>query len=220
MTNEIVFKGEFNKKKTWFPTLLIVAAIIFPILALVFKFMNPLLAIAIAVVVLIIAIILLSIKPKNTLTITAKCIRIKKGKKFYWIPIDKITYLDMGKKSSVGIGTAQKIFRVKNLKNQQLVYASIARSIAVWQDKLFPTTPEFSLSAVLTPTGYSSERAIAPAFEATASTVEVSDVVPTPKTAEEKINYNKVLFEKGEITEAEKNARNYAILKEEFPDMY
>lgn len=220
MANETVFKGEFNKKKTWFPSLLIVAAIIFPILALVFKFMNPLLAIAIAVVVLIIAIILLSIKPKNTLTITAKCIRIKKGKKFYWIPIDKITYLDMGNKNSVGIGTAQKIFRVKNLKNQQLVYASIARSIAVWQDKLFPTTPEFSLSAVLTPTGYSSERAIAPAFEASASKVEVSDVVPTQKTAEEKINYNKVLFEKGEITEAEKNARNYAILKEEFPDMY
>jgi membrane protein YdbS with pleckstrin-like domain len=106
MTNEIVFKGEFNKKKTWFPSLLILAAIIFPILALVFKFMNLLLAIAIAVVVLIIAIILLSIKPKNTLTITAKCIRIKQGKKFYWIPIDKITYLDMGNKNSVGIGTA------------------------------------------------------------------------------------------------------------------
>lgn len=219
MANETVFKGEFIKKKTWFPTLLIVAAIIFPILALVFKFMNLLLAIAIAVAVLIVAIILRSIKPQNALAITAKCIRIKQGKKFYWIPIDKITYLDMGKKNSVGIGTAQKIFRVKNLKNQLLVYASIARLIGDWQNKLIPTTPEFSLSAVLTPTGYSP--ANTPVYETSAPAIAVSEIpVTAPATAEEKMNHNKILFEKGEITEAEKNARNYAILKEEFPDMY
>lgn len=220
MANETVFKGEFIKKKTWFPSLLIVAAIIFPILALVFKFMNLLLAIAIAVSVLIVAIILRSIKPQNALAITSKCIRIKQGKKFYWIPISQITYIDIGKKNSVGIGTAQKLFRIKNLKNQLLVYANIARLIGLWQDKdKLPKAPEFSLSAVLTPTGYSP--ANTPVYETSAPAIAVSEIpVTAPATAEEKMNHNKILFEKGEITEAEKNARNYAILKEEFPDMY
>ncbi len=218
MANETVFTGDFMKKKKWFPTLLIIFAIVFPILAFVFNWMAIAIAIVIAVIVLILAIILLSINPKNALAITPNCIRIKQGKKFYWIPISQITYIDIGKKNSVGIGTAQKLFRIKNLKNQLLVYANIARLIGLWQDKL-PKTPEFSLSAVLTPTGYSP--AGTPVYETSAPAIAVSEIpVTAPATAEEKMNHNKMLFEKGEITEAEKNARNYAILKEEFPEMY
>lgn len=231
MAKEILLEGKFAKKK-WGQFLLIILAWAYYASVYFLNWMDATIALPVAIVVSAFAIILLIVcKPKDKLAITNKCIYIKQDNKPYCIPIDKITYLDLDKKRSIGIVTGQRVFRMKRLKNRKSVYAALSHLICAWQDKITQisdTLASAPIAKVVTPAvetpanvTLTVEAPVASTPEKVASAPDLPELPDEPPTtAEGKMELNKILFLRGEISKEERSARNLAILKEEFPDMY
>ena len=130
---------------------------------------------------------------------------------YIFFPIDQITHLKL-KRKKLEVGIGKEILRVK-LKNAKLVYVVISRLMKEAQAKTTvvpPVVPE--PTPIPAPVAPVDSPAVAPVVETVAE--------PIPQTLEEKLAYNRKLYNEGKITHSEMSQRNITLLQTAFPNLY